>query len=246
MRSLKSAHFKGPARVDLIEGLTGLFLVAFMWVHMLLVSSILLGKDAMYAVSRFFEGAYFLDRPQPALVSLAALFIFIVMLIHALVALRRLPAGYTDYRALLSHVRSFRHPETNLWLLQVVTGIVLMFLAGAHLYAMFSQPDAIGPYASSDRFVSGGMWPLYLILLIAVELHAGIGLYRLVLKWGLWPMGQDPVSARRQLQKLKWGLTAFFLILGLATFAAYVKIGIEHRDFAGERYRPDTSVEVTH
>jgi succinate dehydrogenase subunit C len=33
-------------------------------------------------------------------------------------------------------------------------------------------------------------------------------------------------------------LTAFFLALGLATLAAYVKIGIEHAPRAGERYLP--------
>jgi fumarate reductase subunit C len=33
-------------------------------------------------------------------------------------------------------------------------------------------------------------------------------------------------------------LTAFFLALGLATLAAYVKIGIEHAGRAGEVYTP--------
>ena len=30
----------------------------------------------------------------------------------------------------------------------------------------------------------------------------------------------------------------FFLVLGLATLAAYIKIGYEHRDRVGERYTP--------
>jgi fumarate reductase subunit C len=34
-------------------------------------------------------------------------------------------------------------------------------------------------------------------------------------------------------------LTVFFLVLGLATLAAYIKIGIEHAPRAGERYTPD-------
>ena len=36
----------------------------------------------------------------------------------------------------------------------------------------------------------------------------------------------------------KWALTVFFLALGLATLAAYVKIGIEHAGNVGERYVP--------
>ena len=31
---------------------------------------------------------------------------------------------------------------------------------------------------------------------------------------------------------------AFFIVLGLATLAAYMKIGYEHRDRVGERYTP--------
>jgi fumarate reductase subunit C len=40
------------------------------------------------------------------------------------------------------------------------------------------------------------------------------------------------------LKTLKWSLTVFFLVLGLATLAAYIKIGIEHAPKAGERYTP--------
>ena len=64
------------------------------------------------------------------------------------------------------------------------------------------------------------------MLLFAVELHGGIGLYRLAVKWG-WFAGNDPKATRSNLKKLKWALTAFFLVLGLATLAAYVKIGFE-------------------
>jgi fumarate reductase subunit C len=30
----------------------------------------------------------------------------------------------------------------------------------------------------------------------------------------------------------------FFLVLGLTTLAAYIKIGIQHAPYAGERYMP--------
>ena len=33
-------------------------------------------------------------------------------------------------------------------------------------------------------------------------------------------------------------LTVFFIALGLATLAAYMKIGYDHRDRVGERYTP--------
>ena len=227
-----------PAWLDLIQGVSGLALALFMWGHMLLVSSILLGKDAMYHVARFFEGVYFFGRPYPQLVTGIAAAIFLLMVVHAVAAMRRMPSSYREYRTLFRHTRDLRHADTWLWLLQVATGLVLMFLAGVHLYTMMTHPADIGPYESADRFVSGRMWPLYLVLLFAVELHGGIGLYRMVLKWGLLPRSVDPRAQRRRLVRLKWAITGFFLVLGLLTFAAYMKIGIEHCDRAGERYVP--------
>ena len=50
--------------------------------------------------------------------------------------------------------------------------------------------------------------------------------------------GRRRERARRRLKPLKWAITVFFLVLGFATLAAYVKIGIEHRDRYGERYVP--------
>jgi fumarate reductase subunit C len=81
------------------------------------------------------------------------------------------------------------------------------------------------------------MWPLYLVLLFAVELHGGIGLYRLAVKWG-WLGDGDPNTMRRRMKILKWSITVFFLVLGLATLAAYIKIGIEHQGHYGEHYVP--------
>jgi fumarate reductase subunit C len=102
---------------------------------------------------------------------------------------------------------------------------------------MLMHPGDIGPYESADRVWSGRWWPLYLVLLFAVELHGGVGLYRLAVKWG-WFEGKNPDRTRTLLKRLKWGITAFFLVLGALTLAAYMKIGYEHRHLAGERYVP--------
>lgn len=226
-----------PARLDMIQGVTGLLLVVFMWAHMGFVSSILLGKDAMYFVARMFEGEPIFGKPYPLLVSMVAAVVFILFAVHALLALRKFPASYRQYQVLHKHLGWFRHPDTALWLLQVITGFALFFLASVHLYQMAFHPADIGPYASADRVWTGRMWPLYLVMLFAVELHGGIGFYRLLVKWGVF-LGDNPKRNRRRLQKIKWGITAFFLVLGLVTLGAYMKIGIEHADRAGERYVP--------
>jgi len=226
-----------PAWLDVLQGGSGLILVLFMWVHMFMVSSILLGKDAMYFVARMFEGEPFLGKPYPLLVSAVAAFILLVFVLHAVVAIRKIPASYQEYRAFRNHARVFRHADTSLWLLQVSTGFLLMFFAAAHLYQMMVHPADIGPYASADRVWSGRWWPFYLVLLFAVELHGGIGIYRLALKWG-WLTNKNGHTDRQKLQKVKWGITGFFLALGLLTLAAYMKVGYDHRDRVGERYVP--------
>jgi fumarate reductase subunit C len=232
-----------PARLDLIQSLSGLFLGIFMWVHMVLVASILLGNDAMYRVTKFFEGYYFFGKSYPALVSAFVGLIFVVFILHALLAMRKFPGNYREYRAISDHRKSLQHTDTTLWFIQAYTGFAMFFLGSVHLYVMLTNADNIGPYASADRVWSEYMWPLYLLLLLAVEFHGGIGLYRLAVKWG-WLQGSDPVRGRRNLQRLKWAITFFLVTLGVLTLAAYMKIGIEHSDRIGERYQPAALMTV--
>ncbi len=224
-----------PARLDLLQSGSGLFLGLFMWAHMGFVSTILISPDAFWTVARFFEGYFIFGRPYPGLVSLVVALVFAVLVLHAFLALRKFPGDWTQYTVFWRHAGRLGHGDTRLWLLQVATGFAMFFLAPVHLYQMLVHPELIGPWESADRVWSGGFWPLYLVLLLAVELHGGVGLYRLAVKW----IGfRDPASARRRLLFLKWGMTVFFLVLGLFSLAAYVKLGMDHADQAGERYRP--------
>jgi fumarate reductase subunit C len=226
-----------PARLDVAQSLSGVALGLFMWGHMLFVSSILLGKDAMWAVTKFFEGYFILGRSYPGIVSAVAAAVAALFVAHAFLAVRKFPISYRQYALFRGHMGLMRHEDTTLWFWQVVTGFALFFLASVHLYTMMTRPGSIGPYGSADRVWSDGMWLLYLLLLPAVELHGGVGLYRVVVKWG-WLEGRDPARTRTRLKRLKWALTALLLTLGLASLAAYVKIGIEHAPQYGQPYVP--------
>jgi fumarate reductase subunit C len=226
-----------PARLDLLQSGSGLVLGLFMWLHMFFVSSILLGSDAMWTVARFFEGYFVFGKPLYVLVSLLVGTVFALFICHAALALRKFPQNYRQYRAYRDHAGAMKHEDTTLWYWQVVTGFALFFMASTHLYVMMTHPDRIGPVESADRVWTDLMWPLYLVMLFAVEFHGGVGLYRLALKWG-WFEGSDPAATRRKLKTLKWALTVFFLVLGLATLAAYMKIGIEHAPYYGQPYVP--------
>lgn len=210
-----------PAKLDWWQSATGLFLGLFMILHMFFVSSILISDDFMYWVTKFFEGSIFIAAGEPRIVSGVAAFVFIVFVAHAFLAMRKFPINYRQFLVLRAHKHLMKHSDTSLWFIQAATGFVMFFLASVHLYIMFAQPDTIGPNGSSFRFFSQHFWLLYIVLLFAVELHGSIGLYRLCIKWG-WFEGLGITGLRNA----KWAMSAFFIILGLATFYAYFSKGM--------------------
>lgn len=226
-----------PARLDVAQSVSGLVLALFMWTHLLLVSSILLGKDAMHFVSKMMELSFLTadGHGYPIVVSFIGVFISFLFMTHAALAMRKLPINWRQVSTYREHMKMMHHGDTNAWWQQAATGFVLFFLASVHLYVITTHPAEIGPYASSDRVWSGWMWPLYLFLLFAVEVHAAVGMYRLSVKWGVFD-GANPKATRRRLQLAKSVLTVFFLSLGLASLLAYMKIGYEHRDQVGQAY----------
>jgi fumarate reductase subunit C len=226
-----------PARLDLLQSLSGLFLALFMILHMIFLSSIHLGMDAFWTVARFFEGQFLFGRPMPVVVSLFAALTSAVVVLHAVLALRRLPASWSQTRAFVRHTRAMRHPDTGLWALQAVTGFAMLFLAAVHLYRVIAEPQLIDPYGSADLVWSRRAWPLLLLLLLCVETHGVIGLYRLALKWG-WPSFGDALRTRRVLRRSMWFLLACFVALGLATLHTFASIGRDHAPRAGELYTP--------
>ena len=236
-RTGRATKSRWPAKLDFAQSASGLLLGVFMWGHMLFVSTILVSEDAMWAVAKFFEGYFLLGKPYPILVSFVVAGVFTLFIVHAALALRKFPINYGQYRTYRYHMAMMRHEDTTLWYWQVVTGFAMFFLASVHLYQMMMHPEQIGPWASADRVWSGSWWPLYLVLLFAVELHGGIGLYRLAVKWG-WFAGADDRATRRRLKALKWALSAFFIALGLATLAAYIKIGMGRDARIGKEFVP--------
>jgi fumarate reductase subunit C len=225
------------ARLDLLQSASGLFLSLFLIAHMGFVSSILISHEVFYQVARFFEGAWVLGKPYPVLVSGVVALVTIIFILHAWLAMRKFPANFRQYRIFSAHKKGLRHVETDMWWIQVWTGFALFFLATIHLYQMLTQPELIGPYSSADRVWTGNLWPLYLILLFAVEVHGGIGLYRLTIKWG-WFNDKTAGKNRRHLRIGLHLFRSFFIVLGVVTLLAYITLGRAHADKAGERYVP--------
>lgn len=215
-----------PALLDYLQSATGLFLALFMIAHMFFVSSILISDEFMYRITKMFELSFLTGGEGcPFIVSIIAFVIFAVFILHAFLATRKFPINYRQYLKFKTHKNLLQHKDTKAWGIQVCTGFAMFFLGSVHLYVMMTQPQTIGPVGSAFRFVHQHFWILYIILLFAVELHGSIGLYRLAVKWG-WFEGATPQITLKRLKIFKNAMSAFFIILGLVTFAAYVKKGL--------------------
>jgi fumarate reductase subunit C len=101
-----------PARMDLVQSASGLLLGLFMWGHMAFVSTILISNDAMWRVTKAFEGYYFFGRAFPQMVSVIVAVVFVLFMVHAFLAMRKFPADYRQYRVFLGHKTLMHHGDT--------------------------------------------------------------------------------------------------------------------------------------
>lgn len=238
---------KSPARLDLTQSLTGLALALFTWLHLTFDASIILGHDSLYWVGGMLEGKFLTGGTHgyPIIITIIGIVIFTLFVIHAFVAIRKFPASFKQHRIVRNQMAILNHQDTNLWYVQFITGFILFFVLSVHVYVVSTRPDQIDPFLSSDRFVSENMWPLFLVLVVAVILHANIGMYRLAVKWGVFD-GKSPRANRKRFKAGMWILIVFFMTISLWASALYIKTGIEHRDNAGERYVPTHSARGDH
>jgi fumarate reductase subunit C len=190
---------------EIVSGGTGFILALFMWGHVVLVGSILTGERGFDWMATMLED-YFIA--QPTIIAIFSLF-----LIHADFAARKIPAQLRERKKLIALAKGlhdsgrekvptrtahspFRpHLESMLWIWQVRTGMIILVIGSFHLTLL--GLDVFTPLwgkgagiesATSMARVAAGLWLPYAILLLCVEFHASVGLYRLAIKWGadLW------------------------------------------------------------
>jgi fumarate reductase subunit C len=201
---------------ELASGLSGLGLALFMWGHLLLVGSILTGTRGFDWLAQSLE-RYFIAQPTVIVIT-------VLFLVHAVLASRKIPAQIAERRRLTALARELAssrstgpvHHESLLWIWQVRTGMAILVLGSFHilLLGLDVLTPLFGSYVgieaeSSMARVRAGLWLPYAILLVCVEFHASVGLYRLAVKWGAGSR-LSRVAARRTERVLLW----FFLGLG--------------------------------
>lgn len=204
---------------EALSGASGLALALFMWGHMVLVGSILTGRRGFDWMATMLEDYYI---AQPTVVVILLLFV-----VHAALASRKIPSQLAERKRMLALGRDLArstgdsalppHVESLLWIWQVRTGMLILVLGSFHiillgvdvLTPLFGERPGIEAATSVAR-VRGGLWIVYAALLLAVEFHASVGLYRLAVKWGSGRLLSRPV-----LQRIERVLLWFFLGLGV-------------------------------
>ena len=182
---------------ELVSGGTGLVLALFMWGHMVFVGSILTGSKGFDWLAEMLE-IYFIAQPT-------VIVIFALFLVHAVLAARKIPAQLEERRKMIELAKGMKsvHQESLLWIWQVRTGMIVLVLGSFHLVLLgidvftplWGERIGIESVTSLAR-VQAGLWLPYAILLICVEFHASIGLYRLAVKWGILSrLGRETLHA---------------------------------------------------
>jgi fumarate reductase subunit C len=205
--------FKNPrfsARVELAEMISGLLLAVFMWGHMAMLSTIIFGEETMDGLAVFLEDYYI---SQVGVVGIALL-----ILLHFVAAGRKLPSRVKEQAVFWRLARKLRHGDTWLWLVQVITGMLMLIFAAIHLFVLMTT-FPIEAQKSATRVAQAFGW-LYAPMVLLIELHLGIGFYRIIVKW-------TSVN-RRAATAIKWLITIAFLVLGYWILRTFWAHGLEH------------------
>jgi fumarate reductase subunit C len=191
------------AWMELVELATGLFLFFFLQFHLLAVSSIILGAAAFNRDSARMD-EYYLSYVGIPLVILA-------ILVHGLVALRKAPWKFQEMRVFLQHSQRLAHLDTWAWLVQIVTGMAVLVLAAPHIWSVLVNWPIEA--ARSAARIQGGYFSFFLLLLLVAEIHAMVGLYRILVKWS-W-------MHRKKFTPYLIYSTIFFVGLGFITLMLF-------------------------
>ncbi len=200
------------AYLDGLQMLTGVGLIMFMWTHMILVASVNLGADAMNTLAQFFEDTYMAQVGGPI--------IAFTFLLHFILAARKVPFRAEQQSTIWKHSRMLRHTDTWLWLVQASTAMLILIMGSIHIWTILS--DLPISAAKSAARIQGGFWLVfYLILLPMVELHVGIGFYRIAVKWGFIKR-----KKRKGFKRFENILTGIFILIGLITIVRFMTLSI--------------------
>lgn len=195
-----------PGRADFWQALTGVLLIIFVLMHAVFVSSVIISPKLENGIAWFLESIGIAYITGPAVLAL--------IVWHFWLAARKMPFRQGELCVFVKHSREMRHQDTWLWLVQVFTGVIVFVMVSVHIYIMMSSWPHTAAH-SAERVQSGWL-TFYLVLLPAVQLHMGIGFYRLGVKYGYITSAN-----RAKGWRMACILMGTLVVLGLCTLARH-------------------------
>ena len=203
-----------------------------MFGHTALMASMLAGPAGFdWVATQFLR--FHVDEP-------VVIVIFVLFLVHAVFASRRIPAKLEERRRMLKLGRDLKsasgfepHVDSLLWIWQVRTGMVILVLGSFHIILIGLDVftplfgDRVGLEAQSTLArEQAGLWLPYAVLTICVAFHTAVGLYRLAVKWGVGSR-----LSRRTLKTVE--RVILWSMLGLGALTLTVMAGLIPPPLAG-------------
>jgi len=208
--SMPYARPNRDATLDWLQMLSGATLVLFMWCHMLLVSSVVISPRLMDAIAWFFEATYMAQIGGPL--------IFLVFIGHFILAARKIPFTADGQEIAWAHAKMLHHRDTWLWMVQAITAMIVLIMGAIHMWVVLTDLP-IEAAKSAARVQSGGWLWFYLILLPMIELHVGIGAYRIGVKWGFITRAN-----RAKAKKIELAMFCGFMVVGIITLLVFANM----------------------
>lgn len=205
---------KCSAYLDWLQMLSGVGLVAFMCMHLVFVSSVIVGPGVMNGLSHFFEASGMAQIGGPA--------IFALLLLHFALAARKIPFATKQQSVMLANARRMQHTDTWLWVVQAVSGMIILIMGSIHLWTVLTDLP-ITAEKNAMRLQESGAWvAFYLVFIPMVWAHTGVGVYRVLVKWGFISN-----ESRPGLKKKDAIVTAAVIGIGLITMVRLLFLSIK-------------------
>lgn len=202
------------ALFDVAQSISGLILGIFLFCHMAFTSSVNISKD-LFANLIHTSGGYFIDGQDHAWMHVVFVgFIALVVIVHMFCALRRFPTSYRQFQQIRAHSRLVNHPDTTLWMVQLVTAFLLFIFVFPHLMTMLTNPHGLEVNAIGVHTYHNGLLYTFLFLVVT-ELHGMIGLYRLAVKWDIFSKSPDKNIIEQPFGDTRAGFRKTMLVVAL-------------------------------
>ena len=192
--------------VEMVQMVSGLLLVLFLWTHMVFVASIIVGVGSFSAL------ASFMDRYE--LVPVTAVVLVFIFAAHIGAIMRHLPARWAEQKVAWRHAKLIRHKDTWSWLFQIVTGMGILLFAFIHIVAV--TYGGISVSLSKGRIDNPGFLIFYAVLLLISEYHASVGLYRIFVKWGY--------LNRHRTDRVLGAISILMILVGFVTLGVFLTL----------------------